>query len=509
MKGTLEAWSSRLSRAADGGDETFDKLRMSAGQIRGLLNDPTAALGVLADRLARVGKAADRKAIADDLGLGPLLPLLDKGAAGLRELTDEAADFGAVMSREDAEKAREATVLWNTVLLSLKSAVIQVGKAMQPTLEEVKKYTGWLKTAAGVVGGFIERNREIAGPLQMVALGVGVAGAGLAALGVVGSAVGAGIGVLASALSAAGAAAAFVLSPVGLLTAGVVGGTAAFLTMTDTGKGLVSWLTDSLGTAFDSVASTATEAFDGIADALEAGNIELAGKVAMAALNVEFTKACGFLTKTWNEFKSNFIKGWAVITKFAGDKWGDFQTNFAKGLAVLGYKLGVLSYEQGAAMTEQLDATNAADKANRAADYVATVDAANAELADAQRRADAAAQDALAAARAEFAALNQQAADLREKRQIEFGGVEERTKNPGPRLDERFSAMARNVKSVTLSSGSLATFGQALGVGDNIAKRQYDETKKTAENTKTIAATIKDVKTLLEGKEGNPGLVWG
>ena len=49
---------------------------------------------LIADGISKVEDAAVRAAIADKLGIRPLLPLLEKGAAGVREITSRFTDMG-------------------------------------------------------------------------------------------------------------------------------------------------------------------------------------------------------------------------------------------------------------------------------------------------------------------------------------------------------------------------------------------------------------------------------
>jgi hypothetical protein len=65
-------------------------------------------LPVLADRIAKVGDAAEQAAILKKMGGEELLPLLKDGAAGFDALAKKAQDLGIVMDHATIEKAEEA-----------------------------------------------------------------------------------------------------------------------------------------------------------------------------------------------------------------------------------------------------------------------------------------------------------------------------------------------------------------------------------------------------------------
>lgn len=91
------------------------------------------------------------------------------------------------------------------------------------------------------------------------------------------------------------------ISPLGLVV-GIVGGlTAAFLTLTDTGKAM----TDTIGSAFGEMGATVAKTWTGIMDALQAGDVYLAARVLWAGLKVIWVQATQGLKDVWDQFTAS------------------------------------------------------------------------------------------------------------------------------------------------------------------------------------------------------------
>jgi hypothetical protein len=69
-------------------------------------------------------------------------------------------------------------------------------------------------------------------------------------------------------------------------------------------------MTEDLKAGFTSFADTAKTAWGGIVDAVTAGDLELAAKIALAAVSLEWAKAVLWWTEQWNAFKGVFVDGW-------------------------------------------------------------------------------------------------------------------------------------------------------------------------------------------------------
>ncbi len=290
---SLEGIKGRIKAAADGNTELVEGLRGLGG--RALIGLPVEKqLDTIADRFKDIKLASDQAAVAQDLfgGAGArLLPYLREGAAGLAKLKAEGAKAGEIMSAEDIERSYEASKALNLIWVELKNTVVELGSALLPTRDQTKELTQYIREGFAAARAWIIENRNL------VIAAAGAAG-GLIALGAgfigVNFAITTGLGLI----GAMGAALGVVLSPIGLLTAGIVGLGAAFVTQTAEGKKLGA----ELGQTFTSMKQTFSETWAGITNAIKAGDIEGAFKIAGAGIKTIWRELLLTLRKGWNDF---------------------------------------------------------------------------------------------------------------------------------------------------------------------------------------------------------------
>ncbi len=99
-----------------------------------------------------------RKALADKLGLGPILPVLVEGTKKIADLKEEANRLGLVMAnstvKEMAELERHTKLASEVIDHNLKMAFI----GLAPVIAEV---VGWLAQASGKLDDFIEKFKSL------------------------------------------------------------------------------------------------------------------------------------------------------------------------------------------------------------------------------------------------------------------------------------------------------------------------------------------------------------
>jgi hypothetical protein len=338
---TLEAGLRKMQKfvveAADGSKAARDalgKLNLTVADLKALAPDEQFKL--FAERLSKVENPTLRAALAMDVfgkSGTKLLPLMNDGAAGIEALQEKARKLGLTISTEDAAAAEEfgdtLDVLWKVI----KRGAFSVGAALVPSLMEL---ANWIITTSRDVSEWIDRNRGLVvsiAKLVAVVLGVGaalvalgafvsLAGFAISGLVTVFSALGAVIGVVGSVLGA-------LLSPIGLVVAALVGLGYLFATQTDAG----TRMTDELSAGFMSFAETAKTAWGGIVAAIQAGDLELAAKIALAAVNLEWAKAVLWWTEKWNAFKGIFVDGWHDVVAGLKLMFWDFTAWIARTFA--------------------------------------------------------------------------------------------------------------------------------------------------------------------------------
>jgi len=153
---------------------------------------------------------------------------------------------------------------------------------------------------------------------------------------------------VAAVLKILGAVIAFLVSPIGMVIAALAALGAYLVYTTGAGGKALGWL----GGKFNTLKEDALAAYQGIADALAAGDIGLAVKILWLTIKMEWTRGVNFLEKAWLNFRNFFIKigydawhgllaivevvwhalevGWIETTAFFSKVWTNFTSFFAK-----------------------------------------------------------------------------------------------------------------------------------------------------------------------------------
>lgn len=292
--------------AVNGGEiaETFRAMGVDAKKLNGLPVDRQFL--AIADALSKLDPTL-AAGLAARLGgdFQKLLPLLRQGSDAIEELAagmgTSAADVAAAVEANRAYQQATAQIgrVWREVVVAVAPAVRDlaewVSRAVKPVVEWVRENREAVRTAALIAAVVL----GVGGAL--VALGATVSLAGFAIGGLVSlfSALGTVIGVVGAVLGA-------IATPAGLVVAALVALGAVFVTQTETGRRM----TEELKAGFTSFADTAKTAWGGIVDAIRAGDLGLAAKIALAGVSLEWAKAVLWWTEKWNAFKGVFVDGW-------------------------------------------------------------------------------------------------------------------------------------------------------------------------------------------------------
>ncbi|MEX2372485.1 MAG: hypothetical protein WD800_01655, partial [Dehalococcoidia bacterium] len=234
-------------------------------------------------------------------------PLIGQGTAGIEALREQARELGLTISTEAAAEAAKFTDAMNVLRQTLRRAVFTIGAALAPVLTQIAE-----RFAAVVVSAndWIRRNQRlvvIAASVGAALVGVGTALIGLG-LGI--TLAGAALGTLATLVAGAvkvvtllGAALAAMASTTGLVVIAVAALGAAIVHASGAGGAALAWL----GERFGELYQRAQRTFQGIADAMAAGDIALAGRVLWLALRAEWQRGVNALTQVWLRFRHTFL----------------------------------------------------------------------------------------------------------------------------------------------------------------------------------------------------------
>ena len=316
MQKTIGDADRGLSTAVDG----LDKLGLSARQLQG--QRPEDQFQTIADRVAAIEDPTKRASAAMDVfgsrtGTA-ILPMLEN----MRALRAEARDLGLVPTEEEVKKAAAVTDALNrlkrvfeatlfAVGAQLADVVLQAAFAIQKILKSIQD---WARNNAAV--------------LQTI-LAVGVA---LMAAGAILTAVGGTIVFVGFVLSALATIVGAILSPVGLVIGAIVAlgaalviGARHWLLYSTRGREVGRLLKDT----FDKVLGTVRAALGGIFNAIKAGNLALAGKIAFTGLRLAALQGLNALRSLVGDTITNIIG--QLIN---GDLTGAWET-MTQGLAAL------------------------------------------------------------------------------------------------------------------------------------------------------------------------------
>jgi hypothetical protein len=307
----------------------LEALGLSVDEIQGL--SPEDQFQLIAERIGAIEDPTQKAAAAMAVfgqGGRELLPML----SSIRELREEARDLGIAPSPEQVAAAAQITDAINRVRRVIGAAIFEIGSSIAPMVADV--LSGFLQVVSGV-RKFITENRNLiivaakVGAVltvvgsAIVAIGAGFIGAGLAIGGVLSvvSAMSAALGLASSLLGAIGAGIGLLLSPIGLVIAALVAGGVAWVRFTQTGQTAVRTLVASVTSLFSGLRQTVNDTFGGIVEAIRAGDLSLAGQIAMVGLRLVFMQGLEAITALFGETIGGLV---SQIT--SGDLLGAWRT---------------------------------------------------------------------------------------------------------------------------------------------------------------------------------------
>jgi hypothetical protein len=324
MQKTINDAERGLSTAKDG----LQELGLTAEELRNLT--PEEQFLMMSDRLSKIGDDSKRAAVAM-MVFGrsgtQLLPMVANGAAGIEEMRNRARELGITMSGPTAKRAAALTDALGSLWRQIKAVAVAVADSFAAELTRAIDAMG--KALRWVID-FIKNNKQLVATIAKVTVAVLGIGTALTGLGITISLIGAAVGGFAIALKAVGAVMAAVLSPIGLVVAAIGGLTAWFVTSTETGQKFVS----KIGAAFGKLGEFIGKVWGGIKDAIAAGDLALAGEIAVTGLKVAFTTGLNQLREVWFKFYGFFQQGWVKL-KFAAvsamnDAWSLIQRGWVE-----------------------------------------------------------------------------------------------------------------------------------------------------------------------------------
>ncbi|HOM77507.1 MAG TPA: hypothetical protein PLE88_13420, partial [Anaerohalosphaeraceae bacterium] len=255
-------------------------------------------------------------------------------------------------STEDAKAAEVLNDTMDRLWKVVKMTAFHVGAALAPALQKI---TDVITNIAVKINAWIQENHAVIVSIGKIALAVLAGGAALVVLGTAISGLGLAFGKISAVITGVGtvfkmlgSVIAFLVSPIGLVIT-AIGALGVYLVYTtDVAGKAVDWL----GQKFSILKDDAVQAYQGIADAMAAGDIALAAKILWLTLKMEWTRGVNVLEKAWLNFRNFFIRigydafygmvaaaqtvwhglevGWIETMAFFSRCWQGFVSFFAK-----------------------------------------------------------------------------------------------------------------------------------------------------------------------------------
>lgn len=292
----------RIANAATGTGpavRALDELGLSAER----LSEMTAGerFEVLVGALNQVPNAGRRAQLGFEIfgdNIRQIMPLIDAGVDGIRDLREQARDLGLTKTEEQTKKAAQVTDAINRIRRAMEAIVFEIGFAVA---DVVLQAMAQIQTVVKATSEWVRANEDLVrmiGAIGVVLVAVGGAIAGFGA-----AITGAGLALfgMSQVLGAIGAVLGFLLTPIGLIAGALVAGVTYWFRYTEAGQKAA----ETIGNGLSRMAATGNKAVRGIVDALTAGDLQMAGQLAMEGL------------------QQIVLEGFRMLQQAVGGIWGD------------------------------------------------------------------------------------------------------------------------------------------------------------------------------------------
>lgn len=161
----IEGFQKKLGEGMAGGKakKWFERLGFGGDDLKAF-DSTEDALNAVLDRISKLGTEAERAAVAEKLGLGPMVALAREGSGKLEELRQKARDLGIVMDADLVKKGADANQEFETMAkvidVNLKSAIVDLAPAIVGTMKLVAAFARALNDAADTWRRFEDKSGD-------------------------------------------------------------------------------------------------------------------------------------------------------------------------------------------------------------------------------------------------------------------------------------------------------------------------------------------------------------
>ncbi len=259
------------------------------------------------EKISKLPPDAIAKLFPNARALRGVIPALKNMTGFTDDIAAMARSSGATETAY-AKMSKTLTHSFNQLKQSALVALSTVGEALAEPLTRAAKT---IKNYATAIANIISRNRQWVVAVAKVVAIVAVVGVALMLVGGIITKLGAIFSVLSTVVTGVGmvmgaliGVLGAILSPIGLVITAVAALGAYILYASGAAAKALGWL----GEKFSALKEDAVSAYQGIADALAAGDIGLAARILWLTLKMEWHKGIKVLRAAWLQFKHFFIR---------------------------------------------------------------------------------------------------------------------------------------------------------------------------------------------------------
>jgi hypothetical protein len=307
-----------IAEAAAGEKTAADALTMLGLTAADLADKlPDEQLALVGERLTAIEDPAKRTAATMEV-LGKsgtkLLPML----ANLKELRAEAQRLGLAPTEKAVEDADALGDAWDAMQDVIKATVFEIGSALAPALIPIAESA---KNIASSINRWVRENGGLIRTVAAVGAGLVAAGTAITVIGATIFGLGLAFSFAATAVAAIGAALASPLTLVIALGAALVAGVGYWARFTESGRKSVA----AIISFFAPMVEALRTGIKAIGDALSAGDLVLAGRIAVKTLQLVFQLGLAQIAEAIGGTLGDVI-GTVGTDLIAGDLAGVWQT---------------------------------------------------------------------------------------------------------------------------------------------------------------------------------------
>jgi phage-related protein len=158
-----------LSKKLVANDKAVKGMGVAYRDARGKMKPMDQILPGIADKFAKMPNGPEKTALAMKLfgkGGAAMIPMLNKGSAGLKAMAAESDKLGTTLSGKDLEAVKQSTINKRKMAAAVKGLQIAIGKNLLPVIQKmVTWFTERIVPAIGRVIALIEKNKDKLIPL--------------------------------------------------------------------------------------------------------------------------------------------------------------------------------------------------------------------------------------------------------------------------------------------------------------------------------------------------------